>query len=99
MIYLPRSQYIALVGSNICLKCTFGQTIPKTTTAWWTKFKNGLSENFSGSDERQYQGGAIQSLNLNIYSVHESDSGEYRCNGQNKNDQNFLSIQLLIGSK
>lgn len=98
MIYIPSSQYVAVVGADVLLKCTFGQTIPKTTTGWWTKFNNGLYKNLSGSDEHKNQG-SFQSLNLNIFSVTERDSGEYRCNGQNTNGQKFLATQLMIGSK
>ncbi|XP_063400007.1 hemicentin-1-like [Mytilus trossulus] len=97
MIYLPSSHDIAAVGADVLLKCTFGQTIPKTTTGWWTKFNNGLDKNLSGSDEQKYHVGSIQSLNLNIYRVTESDSGEYRCYGANKNGGNFLATQLMIG--
>ncbi|XP_063400008.1 inactive tyrosine-protein kinase 7-like [Mytilus trossulus] len=98
MIYLPSNQYVAVVGAVVRLKCTFGQTIPKTTAAWWTKFNNGLYMNLSGSDDQKYLG-SFQSIQLNLFSVTERDSGEYRCNGQTKNGQNFLATQLMIGNK
>ncbi|XP_052077938.1 receptor-type tyrosine-protein phosphatase T-like isoform X2 [Mytilus californianus] len=76
----------------------FGQTLPKTTRVWWTKLHNGRFDIFPESDEKKYYGGAFKNLSLEIINATKSDSGEYRCNGQNTNGQNFVATQLMIGN-
>lgn len=100
MVYIPRSIYVAVVGIDIRLKCTFGQTLPKTTKVRWMKLNTRQHQNSLGSDAQKYEGGSMKSLSLEILSVTESDSGEYRCVGWNENGKNkFVDMQLMVGCK
>ncbi|CAG2209497.1 unnamed protein product [Mytilus edulis] len=96
-IYIQRSTYNALIGNAIILECTIGQTKLQTRQVLWTRLISDHEINVTGSDSKKYQEGTLQNPNLKISNLDYRDSGEYRCNGWNRNGQNYGVTLLTTG--